>query len=391
MPSLDNNTKAFLELVRAGLWEKEARLSQFGRVDYNVVMRLAEEQSVVGLVAAGIDRLKESQEDGNAIPLEIKFQLIGQALQIEQRNLAMNRFISELVEKMCEKGIYTLLVKGQGIAQCYEKPLWRSSGDVDLLLSEDNYQKAKEYLVPLSSFQKVEGRYSKHLGLNIPDSLGNQSGIDQTEPWYVELHGTLRTGLATRIDELVDAVQRDVFFGGNVRSWQNDETTVFLPAPGNDAIFVFTHFLMHFYREDMTIRQVCDWARLLWAYRNKIDVRLLEKRLRGAGLMSEWKAFGALAVEYLGMPAEAMPLYYENDGSWTRQATEPSSTGLPQVSQNHNKAERLMKFLLKGYTGSKMRDTYQITKIFPYKLLRYLPSIFLNVNWLKIKERMFIK
>lgn len=26
MPSIDNNTKAFLELMRAGLWEKEARL-----------------------------------------------------------------------------------------------------------------------------------------------------------------------------------------------------------------------------------------------------------------------------------------------------------------------------------------------------------------------------
>ena len=39
MLSLDNNTKAFLELVRAGLWEKEARLSQFGRVDYEEVMR----------------------------------------------------------------------------------------------------------------------------------------------------------------------------------------------------------------------------------------------------------------------------------------------------------------------------------------------------------------
>ncbi len=283
MLSLDNNTKAFLELVRAGLWEKEARLSQFGRVDYEEVMRLAEEQSVVGLVAAGIDGIKKLREDGFAIPIEIKLQFIGQSLQIEQRNQAMNRFISELVEKMREKGIYTLLVKGQGIAQCYEKPLWRSSGDVDLLLSNDNYEKAKEFLVPLSSFQKVEGRYSKHLGLNIYEHLREQAATDQREPWYVELHGTLRTGLATRIDELVDTVQRDVFFGGNVRSWQNDETTVFLPAPGNDAIFVFTHFLMHFYREDMTLRQICDWSRLLWTYRERIDVRLLEKRLRVAG------------------------------------------------------------------------------------------------------------
>lgn len=366
----ERNTKAFLEFVRAGLWEKEAQLSQFGNLDFEEIMRLAEEQSVVGLVAAGIDGIKESREDGFTIPLELKLQLVGQALQIEQRNQAMNRFISELVERMREKGIYTLLVKGQGIAQCYEKPLWRASGDVDLLLSEENYIKAKEFLVPLSTFQKSEGRYSKHLGLNIPNSLGNMSGVDQTEPWYVELHGTLRTGLAARVDEMVDAVQRDVFFGGNVRSWDDGGTTVFMPAPNNDVILVFTHFLMHFYREDMTIRQICDWTRLLWTYRDKIDAGLLENRLRKAGLMSEWKSFAALAVDYLGMPMDAMPLF-SPDKKWKK------------------KGEKILNFLLKGYSGVRLRDTLAIARIFPYKVLRYSPSIFFNISWLKVKERLF--
>lgn len=36
---------------------------------------------------------------------------------------------------------------------------------------------------------------------------------------------------------------------------------------------------------------------------------LLESRLRRMGLMPEWKGFAALAVGYLGMPADAMPLY----------------------------------------------------------------------------------
>mgnify|MGYP007016824113 CR=1 FL=1 len=33
------------------------------------------------------------------------------------------------------------------------------------------------------------------------------------------------------------------------------------------------------------------------------------------GLMSEWKAFGAYAVEFLGMPVEALPLY-SADAKW---------------------------------------------------------------------------
>ena len=54
---LDNNTGAFFELLRAGLWEQEARLSQFNKIDYMRVLSLAEEQSVVGLVTVGLEHV----------------------------------------------------------------------------------------------------------------------------------------------------------------------------------------------------------------------------------------------------------------------------------------------------------------------------------------------
>ena len=50
-----------------------------------------------------------------------------------------------------------------------------------------------------------------------------------------------------------------------------------------------------------------------------IDASLLEKRLRKAGLMTEWVAFGAFAVEYLGMPADAVP-FYSPGKKWQRKA-----------------------------------------------------------------------
>ena len=350
---MKNNTiDAFLALVRAGLWEKEVRLSAFDRIDYDEIMRLAEEQNVIGLVTAGLEHVNDVK-----VPQEVLLQFIGQTLQLEQQNKAMNGFIAKLIEWMRGADIYTLLVKGQGIAQCYEKPLWRASGDVDLLLSDSNYQKAKEFLLPLSSGNKPDERYSKHLGMN----------IDQ---WYVEIHGTLRTGLSARIDKEVDAVQRDVFYGGNVRSWNNHGVQVFMPAPNEDVFFVFTHFIKHFYKEGMNIRQTCDWCRLLFCYREKLDLQVLESRIRRAGLMSEWKAFAALAVEYLDMPVEAMPFY-----------------GV-RSKKDEVRGKKLVDFILKGYTGSVVRDTWQIAKIFPWKAILYSPSIFLNVNWLKIKERL---
>ena len=210
--NLDNNCQTFLALVKAGLWEKDVELRQYETTDYDEILHLAEEQNVIGLVTAGIEHIQDVK-----VPQQYTLQFVGQSLQIEQQNLAIDSFISGLIEKMRKADIYTLLVKGQGIAQCYEKPLWRASGDVDLLLSESNYEEAKGFLLPLASDNKPDERYSKHLGMN----------IDQ---WYVEIHGTLRTGLSSRIDREVDAVQRDVFYGGNVRSWMNGRTSVFLPC-----------------------------------------------------------------------------------------------------------------------------------------------------------------
>ena len=370
---MENNTiDAFLALLRAGLWadveSSDLRNHEFLEdVDWEKIYRLAGDQSVVGLVTVGFEHIQDVKA-----PQEIVLQCIGESLQLEQTNKAMNQFIAQIVGKMREKDIYTLLVKGQGIAQCYEKPLWRVSGDVDLLLSNSNYKKAKDFLLPLSTENKPEERYSKHLGMNILETFGT-SDQGRADQWYVEIHGTLRTGLSGRIDKVVDEVQRDVFYGGNVRSWMNGKTAVFLPSPDNDVFFVFTHFIKHFYKEGMSLRQLCDWCRLLWIFKDSLDHGLLEKRIRKAGLTSEWKAFAALAVNYLGMPIDAVPLLdvrsLMEDGRWRK------------------KAEQILKHILKGEPYSKVRDTWAIAKIFPWNTLKFAPAIFFNVNWLKVKER----
>lgn len=129
MQSLDKNTQAFLELVKAGLWEKEVWLAPYEPIDFKETFRLAQEQSVIGLVAAGVERVVDIK-----VPKEIVFQFVGTTMQLEQRNLSMNRFVTKLFGKFKEKGVYALLVKGQGIAQCFERTLWRMAGDVDLLI-----------------------------------------------------------------------------------------------------------------------------------------------------------------------------------------------------------------------------------------------------------------
>lgn len=364
MRKKNSNIEAFFALLRAGLWETNVRLSDYDSVDLAPIRALAEEQSVVGLIAAGIEHIVDKKPAKKDV-----LQFIGQALQLEQQNTAMNCFIGGLVEKMRKKGIFTLLLKGQGIARCYERPLWRSCGDVDFFLSDDNYKKAKDYLISLASSVEMEYVREKHLGMTI-------------DPWVVELHGSLYSGLSSRVEKGLDEIQNDVFYRGNVRIWMNGDTQVFLPSADNDSVYVFTHILQHFYKGGIGVRQICDWCRLLWTYRNNIDHELLEHRLEAMGLKTEWKAFGAFAVDYLGMPADAMPLYSRNK-KWKCKAGRICSFIIEVGNFGHNRDKSYFSkypYLIRKAIsfGRRVEDLYRHARIFPLDSVRFFPRIVIN-------------
>lgn len=357
------NLNAFYTLVKAGLWEKNVQLLQYKGIDFYDILRIAEEQAVVGLVAAGINNIVDVKPHQ-----EILLQFVGESLQLEQQNTAMNLFIGKLMEKMRVAGIYTLLVKGQGIAQCYEKPLWRACGDVDFLLSDDNYNKAKAFLSPIAISVEPENKIEKHLGLTI-------------DSWVVELHGTMHGYLSHKIDKVVDEARKDVFYGGSVRSWFNGKYQVFLPSADSDVIFVFTHFLKHFYKGGLGVKQICDWCRLLWTYKDAIKKDLLEKRIKKMGVMSEWNAFGAFAVEYLGMPSEAMP-FYSDDEKWKRKADMISSFVIEVGNMGHNRESSYYNapYLIRKINsmGRRIGDLIRHARIFPLDSLLFLPTILIK-------------
>lgn len=355
--------QVFFALLRSGLWERECRLSQFMPITFTEVLKLAQEQSSVGLIAAGIGHVKDMKlEKKDVLPF------IGQTLQLEYRNTAMNNFIGVIVEKMREEGIKALLVKGQGIAQCYERPLWRSCGDVDLLLDDENYQLAKPFLIPMAASVDEEDLGKKHLGMTI-------------DPWVVELHGSLHGNLAARIDRMLDEIQQDTFRKDETRIWKDGETDVLLPNADNDVIFVFTHILQHFFKGGIGVRQICDWCRLLWTYRDEIDHFKLEMRLKRMGLMSEWKAFAEFAVKYLGMPSDAMPLYSQQS-KWRRKAQRINAFIMKMGNFGHN--QDMSYINKKGFVTRKLislahslQYTFDRLHIFPKDSLAfYIPYLF---------------
>lgn len=375
------NIDAFFELLRAGLWGEidtnvhaSLNYNSFENVDWNEVYQLAQEQSVPGLVLQGIEWFKNQNDNPNLnvnIPQVLLLQWIGEVQIIEQRNKKMNVFIADLVENLRKHDIYALLVKGQGIAQCYEKPLWRCSGDIDFFLSDDNYQKAKSFLTPFASSVEEEYVREKHLGMTI-------------DGWIVELHGHLYSGLSYRVERELDKLQEDTFYGGLVRSWNNNGVQIFQLGVENDVFYVFTHILQHFYKEGVGLRQICDWCRLMWTYRDKIDVQKLKSRLERAGIMSEWKAFYALASKYLGMPDLVNGFgIMVHDSRYDKKADRIMEFVLMSGNFGHNRDHSYFEkypYLVRKCVsfGRRVGDLINHAGIFPLDSFRFFPSIMFN-------------
>ena len=163
-----------------------------------------------------------------------------------------------------------------------------------------------------------------------------------------------------------------------MKSWQNGETYVSLPGPNEDVIFVFTHILQHLFLEGIGLRQICDWCRLLWTYRSEINVEMLEQRIRKMGLLSEWQIFGAMAVDCLGMPKEAMPLLNDNFnlkrkvGRLMDFVMEVGNFGHNREVEWSNGLKRRLMIIWHRIT-----DTVKLSRVFPIDA----PKFMLNYVW----------
>ena len=357
-------------MVRSGLWADTTAIDSWFmvhgsiQVDWEEVYQLAEEQSIIGVVLAGIEHINVKP------PQELLLQWIGEVQMQEQQNKSMNLFIAGLVVWLRKADIYALLVKGQGIAQCYEKPLWRTSGDIDILLDGENYEKAKALLIPLADEVQGEDVGKKHQAIII-------KGFD------VELHGKMHFGLSRKADKELEAVIEDALKRGGARIWTYNNSDVYLPNADNDVILVFTHFLRHFFIEGVGLRQICDWCRLLWAYKDSLNHGLLEKRIRRMELMSEWKALASLAVDLLGMPVEAMPMY---DSRFTVKGEQVLERILKSGNMGHNN-DLSYRTKYSGITYKlvalwrRVKDFASFTLIFPVDA----PKFFITYIWGKVK------
>ena len=97
--------------------------------------------------------------------------------------------------------------------------------------------------------------------------------------------------------------------------------------------------------------------------------------------MTEWRAFAAMAVEYLGMPVDAMP-FYSDSAKWMKKAEKILDFVLEVGNFGHNRDSNYMKYpyvIRKCFSmGRRIGDLINHARIFPLDSLRFFPRIMFN-------------
>ena len=289
----------FLELLRAGLWGVAADPENFkpDSVDWKAVLRVAKEQTMLAVVADGIETLPKELWP----PKEVMMKLAMMRLKIEQTHVLLNSTIAQIVRALDAQGVPSVLLKGQGIAQNYLRPESRTCGDIDLYTGHGGYHKAFEIIESLhegrAHKEAAECEHHLHTSLN-----GVEVEIHRLASF---LHGKrMNANFQKWTQESMDAL----FGTDRLAVWDNGGTPVALAPATYNAFFILHHAVRHMTTEGVGFRQICDWTMLLHKCHAQVDVELLGRKLKELHMERIWQEFGRLAVGFLGLPASELPL-----------------------------------------------------------------------------------
>lgn len=274
----------FFELLQVSLGNQNKLSSIPSDKEWAILYAESERQAVTGILLHGVDRLPVEQRPSQAILL----QWIGVGQLIEQRNHLMDERCRELLTKLKDAGLTATILKGQGIAQLYDKGLrpLRQSGDIDVY-ADGGFKKALSTVQEFKGL-RVEGWDYKHVHLRI---------WENTE---VEMH--------YRVEVLLNVwknrkLQR--WFKENDNLLYSEINGITTPTILINVFYILLHIYRHFLYEGVGMRQIIDYYMVLrTVHNNRINTDISLEAVSRFGMNRFAKGLMWLMHEALGMPKE---------------------------------------------------------------------------------------
>lgn len=259
-----------------------------GDYDWETLMKLAQEQSVIGVALQGMQTLSPDMRP----PRNILLKWITLSETIKRQNEKVNHVLQTLVSELEGIGVKPFIVKGQVIAQEYKEPLLRQSGDIDVLIAKDDWNAVRKWL---------EAKEIGHTSL-APDKHIEIDFHGVT----VELHHHLNafsskramTYWANEIEGKITERQRVVNIDG---------TDVLTLGATDTLVHLLVHVHHHLLTEGVGLRQLMDMALFVNNHFDELELSLLRKHLVGIDHVRALGAYMALLGKYLRLPKDKIP------------------------------------------------------------------------------------
>lgn len=353
---MEDKEKALLSLLRNAMWGSPSDIS--GATDWDAVLLLARQQTVLGLVAEAVKNLPEESRPG----IEHMRRLQHHMLTSYHAHAMLDGKLAEVVAFLNQHGISPVLFKGQGLARNYPDPVLRQCGDIDLYVGKD-YDKACSLVIDAFGTSEHNLESIKHMHL---DSDGVTIELHRIAEHLPGLIQNKRFQQWT-IFHLQQSKRRQV----NIR-----DVSVELPPYNFDAIYIMNHTWHHFVNGGIGLRQLCDWVLYLHRFHAEIDPVVLRKDLKRMGLLKVWYLFGNIAVNHLGLPVQECPLY---EGRYSNESDKMLDRILEEGNfGRYSKTKKIKR--PEGYAEGKFHSFKTTTKRYFYNFPIY-PSYMLK-SWI---------
>ena len=287
---MESYEKLFFEILQNGLWGKPIEAVPT-RNDMLHVVKLALSQTVLGIVGNVIITDKTLSSYLTERELAYLRKLVMSVVSV---SYTWNCSVRNIFMEMHDNGVDPILLKGQGIAQYYPNPDFRQCGDIDLYVGKQYFEKACEVVKALATENDMAT--VKHTKKHFHIYLGKVP---------IELHLYSDVYYPKRLDRIYQEIS-DAGISVAPVEVKLAGYPVKTPSVNFNVFYIFNHLWHHFIADGVGLRQICDLCVLLHRFHGQIDHDYLQNVLERMGLLKQWKIFGSIAVEKLGLPVEEL-------------------------------------------------------------------------------------
>lgn len=265
---MNNAQKQFVDILSAGIRGKSAD-KVYDNVEWDEVIDLADKHKVEGIIYLALRKSKLISNIG-----EEKISLLKQKAAIT--GITQSRHISGLstvLNKINERNIPVIVLKGLVVREFYPQPDQRSMNDADILVHEGDVEKVKQLLIDMGYVYLEDHKASHHIAL-----------VHHKYP-FIELHWNLfkRDGFSNELEHYERLIWRRAI-KGNV-----GEAEVLSLSYEDLALHLCMHMAAHLVATGFGVRQLCDFVLLVEHKGDEIDWNsfIMKARMYGFEKFSE--------------------------------------------------------------------------------------------------------